>query len=161
MEEGPTNTEGQTEEEVYHQVERLILEESDCSPHSAYLLTSEDKEDQRDLTSFQTPWRNELAFWEAINDLYDPDEYQKCPALSTFIVDENTETTTKDSDSTLLEYYYTADASKLIWRVSEDDEPNLDEVQDDEQVKVQVRPDGTTQISIEKNKQSLTPVEIK
>ena len=37
----------------------------------------------------------------------------------------------------------------------------VETVQDDEDVKVQVKPDGSTQVSIEKNKQNLTPLEIR
>ena len=68
-----------------------------------------------------------------------------------FLIDESTEAVTPNYRPNTIEY--TSDAFKLIWRVNN----TIETSQDDEQAKVQVRPDGSVQVSAKENKQSLIP----
>ena len=145
--EGPVNQ--LSDEEIYLEVERQILEEADCEKHSLFNLDVDDPPLHYYDVVEDEVWNE--AFPQEFN-------YQ---ALVEEAEDLRVQTPTPETEHTseqpIMEYYYTSDASKLNWR-TEQENPVPEE---DEQLKVHIKPDGSSKLSIEKNKQILTPEEVK
>ena len=116
---------------------RKILEEADCEAHSNLVADVED---------------SSLHYYDAVEDeVWDeafPQEFNY-QALVEEAIDLREQTMKPETITSepIMEYYYTPDASKLVWR-TEQDGPVPGE---GEQFKVQIKPDGSSNASIEKN----------
>ena len=70
---------------------------------------------------------------------------------------EQTDKSETNASELIMEHYHTSDASKLVWRTEQDSHVP----KEGEQLKVQIKPDGSSRVSTEENKQILTPDEAK
>ena len=102
--EGPVSQ--QTEEEVYLKVEKQILEEADCEAHSNLTTDVDDQLLYKHNSVEDEVW--DEAFPQQFN-------YQVLMEEATDLREHADKPETITSEP-IMEYYYTPDASKLIWR---------------------------------------------